>query len=225
MALPNLYNICSTLIASQYVKDNILAIISSICGSEDIQLSLQGTLYQLATQPQSRYIINASGEQLDGIGYIIGVSRPDGYSDEMYRDLLIIQAVSVRSSGTIEQVHNAIASMITPIGSGDAPEIRIREKYPQSIYVVIFELFENLPTNITEAIQAACAAPITVTVSSTNGSQNPFYFGGSTESYVLELNGVPLLVNSSDNIVITQSSLIVGDNIGFGYSEFAGIMG
>lgn len=223
--LPSLYGICSVLLASQYSQPNILKIIASICGASDTDpLTLQNTFYATANQPYTRMISYAEGVQLDGIGDIVGLKRLGGLDDDTYRQLLIGKIATIRSSGTFEQVYDAVATVATSLGTGNTPKIQITERFPLSIEVVIFELFENLPSAIASSIQGACATPVSLSVLCTNAADPIFTFGGATETFTLYVNGAELIVNDTYSIDVTITSRSLTDDEGFGFSRLASLM-
>jgi hypothetical protein len=212
------------LLASQYDQPNIISIIDSLCGSDALELTLQGTLNSIELQPGTREVGTAIGAQLDGIGDIVGVLR-EGRTDDVYRPLVAAQSLKISSSGTFNNVMGAIATLTTQIGSGNTPEARVREIFPQSLYIVIFQVFGAFPANITSIIKQSCAAPIGISIVGTNGQLRPFDFGGATKSFILTLNGIPLEVNSTYQIGLSIVYDEPDSTRGFGVAPFASICG
>ena len=225
--VPDLYSASSLLLASQYKKNNILNIIKSICGDSSLTLTLQGTLQNILDLPKTRFIANAVGVQLDGIGDIVGLKRPDGYSDALYRQLLIGAIVGSKSSGTMDDIYNAIDLAITYDLSDDiVPSIPfiVVERFPQSITVIIYAPSSNIAGQVTSALNKATAAPIGTTVIATEYENNVFSFGGDLRSFILYLNGLPLLLNSTDNLEVTTVYEVQDEEQGFGYGQLADIV-
>jgi len=224
--LPSLASISSELLASQYKKPNIIKIIASICGTSDTDpaLTMQNTLYAIANQPYSRMLNYAQGVQLDGIGDIIGQKRPGGTDDSEYRGLLFSTASSIRSSGTFEQVYNAASNLSTILGTGNTPKILLKERFPLSVEVVIFDLFENISSKIAIYLKGACAASVYLSVICTNAAYKVFLFGGSTQTFVLQVNGAELIVNNTYSISATIASSSLTNDEGFGLSKLANSM-
>lgn len=219
----SLYNDAVSLLASQYIKPNILAVIQSICGDEynPIQATLEGTLAAIESVVASRELATAAGVQLDGIGQIVGLNRPDGATDASYRALLYVQISILRSSGTYDQVYEACALLSTPLG-GTTPRIEIVELFPCSLYIVVYQSATAINPNITEALQSASAAPVNISVATTDGNKQPFRFGGIISSGLLILNGLPLIVNSTDYILVSATYEEQSNTEGWGVGKLAG---
>ena len=220
---PSLYNEAVSLLASQYNKPNLLAVVQALCGEDynPIQTTLEGTLAAIEAVIASRELATAAGAQLDGIGQIVGLTRPDGATDETYRALIYVQISILRSSGTYEQVYEATALLSTPLG-GTTPKIEIVEMFPCSLYIVIYQSVAAINSSIDAALQSASAAPVNISVVTTDGNQTPFRFGGIISSGLLTLNGLPLIVNSTDYILVSATYEEQSSTEGWGVGELAG---
>jgi hypothetical protein len=82
---------------------NLQNLIIALCEpATEIQTQIQNLI-------NDRWINTAVGVQLDGLGEILGLARTPGQSDDSYRQALIFQIQLNVSSGTPEQVINALS--------------------------------------------------------------------------------------------------------------------
>lgn len=223
--LPSLSTICTILLASQYRQPNIEGIIQSICGIASLTLTLQGTFSAIATQPYTRFINNAVGVQLDGIGDIIGLKRLGGEDDESYRSGLKVQISTIRSSGTYEQVYDTVQNVVNPVGSGNNIVAFVKERFPMHVIVIVYAAFSALPSVVSRYVQPALAAPVSATLICTNGVENPFKFGGGYQPYLLEVNGEIYSIGDAQNTPLTINVFVTIQSGGFGESQLASIIG
>lgn len=82
---------------------------------------------------------DAVGEQLDGIGRIVGRAR-EGFSDDRYRDRLRSQIILNLSSGTIPQILDIVALLV-----GTGVRLEMQEFFPAGFHLLAIEI---LPTDL-----------------------------------------------------------------------------
>jgi hypothetical protein len=127
----------------------------------------------------------------------------------------------------MDDIYNAIDLAITYDLSDDiVPSIPfiVVERFPQSITVIIYAPSSNIAGQVTSALNKATAAPIGTTVIATEYENNVFSFGGDLRSFILYLNGLPLLLNSTDNLEVTTVYEVQDEEQGFGYGQLADIV-
>jgi hypothetical protein len=96
--------------------------------------SLEDAAYDMLTQ---RWIDAADGNQLDGLGEIVGEDRR-GREDEVYRDALITRIFLNSASGEPESVIRALNFLW---GTGN---VAFQEIYPAKIQIALFETQASL---------------------------------------------------------------------------------
>jgi hypothetical protein len=78
-------------------------------------LAEQDELALVETQLRElRYLDTAFGAQLDGIGEIVGISRPTGYTDEQYLFVIKVKILSNSTNMNIENFIELIAFVFGP---------------------------------------------------------------------------------------------------------------
>jgi hypothetical protein len=166
--------------------------------------------YDLYTE---RSLERSIGEQLDGIGKIVGLDR-DGRDDADYRSSLIIQIQINKAGGEPESIIAAIRQLFkTEI-------IVFKENYPANyeVYITSNIIVENAKSLIT-SITPAGVGNITLL----QGTDTPFCLDDINLLDVdYDINGDEdnLIVDSSDNRileVVTQG--VVKTCNGFGFAE------
>lgn len=78
-----------------------------------------------------RWLLTASGEQLDGLGRILNVSRA-GYSDLQYVPRIQAAVIRYRSSGRWEQLLQALLLLT------QAESVQMGESFPAKVVAVLF---------------------------------------------------------------------------------------
>ncbi len=154
--IPNYYERAIALLASQF----------QIKMPDGTRTNFQKMLFAIITQIQEiqtqenlliqmRSLDTAQGEQLDGLGQIIGLARIPGQSDALYRQALQFQIFVNESSGTPEQVIQ-ILKFLT-----QANIVFYDEFYPASYLMTTDGLiFPDDPSDIVGVIQASSPAAV-----------------------------------------------------------------
>jgi len=126
-----------------------------------IQSLLRGWLQQVQSLEEAlfelygnRSLDTAIGEQLDGIGEIVGEQRL-GRDDETYRLLLRARIASNRSAGTVQELVDILALLLP------GTSVQIAEQFPASIVVEIQDAIdENLGSEVAILVRRAKAAGV-----------------------------------------------------------------
>ena len=116
--------------------------------------ALEAVMFQLL---EERLPISAAeGEQLDGIGQIVGEER-QGRSDADYREALSTRINLNLSGGTVEDLIKMVQGVM---GSGYTAQIN--DYYPAALEVVINEAVDASfdPTNLNNFLESARAAGV-----------------------------------------------------------------
>jgi hypothetical protein len=94
-----------------HVQQGLARLVTQYQESPNIQKLLTAFIEQVQTIEDSledmntaRYIDDAIGQQLDNLGQIVGITRPPGASDAVYRNLILGQIKINTSQGQPEQV-------------------------------------------------------------------------------------------------------------------------
>lgn len=204
LKINNVYERAIGFLASQYHTPNTQGVVLALCGETSPAFAqYQGIQNLLYAQMQSRWLSNAVGVQLDGIGDIVGIKRIEGQSDASYRIPLQAQVVINNSSGTTYNIAQIAQALSTPLeGNTSPPKISITEYYPQMLYVVIDSAFTSIVSNASALIQNACAAPVAIELVATDGLPFPLSLSGYTYSAQLYLNGQPLALNTVNSLQV-----------------------
>ena len=122
-------------------------------------------------------IANQTGEQLDGIGEIIGQPR-HGYSDDYYRVMLLARIATNVSRGTIEDVISVFRIIST------SNLVKLTELYPAGYEISTSYIIgdEKLQGYLMEMLNAAKPAGVSYQYVSYYDEINGFTFGKSDES-------------------------------------------
>ncbi len=91
---------------------------------------------------EKRFIDDAVGVQLDGLGRIIGASR-NGLADEPYRVQLRVQIRINRSSGTVEDIISVVALLVAVTNT-----IHVRVFPPASFVVILNDAVPAVPMEL-----------------------------------------------------------------------------
>jgi hypothetical protein len=120
-------------------KDNILAIVTYLTTQVT---QLQTMFLQLAVLYQ---VASAEGEQLDGIGQIVGEER-FGRSDEQYRPALLARIRLNLSRGTAEDIIELVRAV-----AGESAIVKIREYFPASFIAEVIDAVDPDTIDLTTA--------------------------------------------------------------------------
>lgn len=148
----NFYERTVALLASQFRGNGInggrtnfqkmlASLVSECYDVNDVELELYG----------ERWLATAVGVQLDGIGEILGLARVSGQSDSNYREALYFQVRINRSTGTPEELIQALAFLT------QATYVQYLEPHPAFYQLYTNGLAENFsipPGELVEAITA-----------------------------------------------------------------------
>lgn len=156
--------------------------------------NVEDVLEQLRSQ---RNIYDAVGEQLDGIGEILGLPRKDGESDSDYRERLQFQIFINSGTGTPEEVI-AILAFLT-----NGTEIGYIEYYPAAYQMSTNgTTFPDPPEELVDALNQASPAGVQyVPITATYGVEVPFVFGLDSEIELL------WVTDPSDPSILTNLQL------------------
>lgn len=137
---------------------------SLICSLIEPIQTLEYTYQDLRTK---RFLETAVGEQLDGIGEIVGLER-QGLTDSEYRTAIQFQ-VSVNSSNGEPEILIAVVKNLT-----GAEVVRVIELSPATI---ILESDGNvIPVNLIQLIEQSAPAGVRIQYTTTFGQEDPFVF-------------------------------------------------
>lgn len=114
----------------------------------------------------------AEGEQLDGIGRIVGLSREPGQDDAEYRDLLFIQIVRNRSNGEPERLIQVLVALTS------STEVELVEYFPASVILTFNGTVTN-PTRIFQIMDSLAAAGVRIGLVQADPDE-PFAFAGGS---------------------------------------------
>lgn len=131
--------------------------------SKQIQ-ELENVAFAMLT---NRFLTLAEGQQLDGLGEIVGEDR-DGRTDAIYKTALGTRISINRSNGEPETLINVLASLT------NATDVKYKELYPASV-----EMTTNgtsIPTTLSENMHKVRAAGVALTIIHAGGTLNPFVF-------------------------------------------------
>lgn len=101
---------------------------------------------------EKRFIDDAVGVQLDGLGQIIGAPR-DGLADEVYRVQLKVQIRINRSSGIVEDIIAVVALLVTN-------PIHVRVFPPASFVVTLNDAVTAIPAELVAPVGNARMAGV-----------------------------------------------------------------
>jgi hypothetical protein len=165
-----------------------------------------------------RAIDTAVGEQLDGLGEILGAERLDGESDDDYRERLKFQIYINNSNGTPEEVI-AVLKFLT-----NANTIWYNElNYAAYQMTTDGTTFPDPPEQLVEAIQSVSPAGVQyVPITATYGVEAPFRFSKDPDFGLLEV--VPSESNLNDvyNVEINTTDVLEVNAGQAGNPDFGG---
>ncbi len=123
---------------------------------------------------QGRGIDSGVGDQLDGIGQIVGQERA-GASDAIYRLRLKARVLLNRSSGTVPQILE-IFELLVP----DATGLELREYFPKSFRLEVEGAVDDATATELENIlqEARAGGTHAALITSSTAKINTFTFGG-----------------------------------------------
>ena len=154
---------------------NLKSLITAIFGTQ-VQ-DIENAIYQLMTRLD---IDNSEGDQLDGIGEIVGQER-QGLSDDLYKLWLKAKIGKNTSEGDLERVIS-IWSLFNP----DATVIHIYEYFPASISIssnsALDPVYASYLTEILGFMQGIVCAGISVSTIIVFDPDNAFGFYGATDA-------------------------------------------
>lgn len=170
--IPNYFERTLALLASQFQLKNPDG---SLTNLQKVVKSLTLQAQELNTQEQllitMRYLNTAEGEQLDGLGQILGLPRIPGQSDQTYREDLQFQIFVNQSNGTPEQMIQILKYLT------DATEIWYIELYPAAYQMITNGLsFPDNPSDLIQAIQNTSPAGVSFAALTATYNVNPFVF-------------------------------------------------
>jgi hypothetical protein len=125
-----------------------------------------------------RNVGGASGEQLDLIGEMVGLSRTG--NDDQYRDDIYFQIFINSSNGESETL---IACLLTVTG---AVKIELIEAPPARVVMTINQATRPIPSNIVAKMHRIKAAGVTLDLQ-LNNSTEQFIFGGDLNASNVEI--------------------------------------
>jgi hypothetical protein len=143
-------------------KDNVARFLETF--SRQIQ-ELENVSFQLLLE---RALCTAVGEQLDGLGSIIGLLR-DSPDDELYRFSLQAEIAVLTSGGTIEDLIQMVDAAL-----GDVPIIQLIESPPAALLIIATEeaidpdVAARVPAKVARAKAAGVLAQFIWSESDTN---------------------------------------------------------
>jgi hypothetical protein len=198
----NVFERSKALLAGQFQelptnlpKTHLQSLIYALCtGGQDLQNTLQTMLTQ-------RWLSTAVGDQLDGIGQILGLARKINQSDSDYREDLTFQIRINNGSGTPEQVIDAAKFF------SDASKVWYEEVYPAAYLIATNGLqFPNPPVDLANAMQKISPAGVRFIGLVLTYNTVPFTFAGDSEVRPLYVApdpdtpsiAVPLEMNTTD---------------------------
>ncbi len=127
---------------------------------------------------QSRWIDNATGVQLDGLGAIIGVAR-DGYDDATYKIRIRARIQSNVSNGTADDVLRVAALLASSTGVS----LAYQDLYPAGFQIILSggTMTADIIQQVSIGVKAARPAGVSYwLLYSLSPKANTFTFGVST---------------------------------------------
>lgn len=115
----------------------------------------------------------AEGEQLDGIGRNVGLSRESGQNDAAYRDLLFIQIVRNLSSGEADRLIQVLDALTSPVF------IDLVEYFPGLVHMTFDGTFVS-GSRLLAIMDSLAAAGVRLVLIQSN--DHPFAFDGKAGS-------------------------------------------
>jgi hypothetical protein len=170
-----------------------------------------------------RSLETSIGDQLDGIGQILGLARLPDESDEDYRERLKFQIFINKANGTPEEVITVLQFLTK------ANQIRYHEYYPAAFQMSTDGLvFPVPPEQLVTAIQSVSPAGVQYTpITATYGVPLPFVFSGDPIVDLLLVapnEADPFdLVNleiDTGNLLAVQAGRVTNPDFGGGFAEF-----
>lgn len=181
---------------------NFQKLIKILCEEKQV---IQDVLWQLKTE---RSLSSAIGQQLDGIGEILGLPRNEGETDEDYRESLQFQVFINSSSGTPEQILTAIKFLTK------ADIVRIFEPFPAFFQLETNGLnFPTPPNDLNDAIFNMSPAGVNYApITATYGVSFPLRTSNfDIRNYLLSVNSNNeslnlLMMPYNENLSVTNAS-------------------
>lgn len=115
---------------------------------------------------EKRFIDDAVGVQLDGLGRIIGASR-NGLADEAYRVQLRVQIRINRSSGTVEDIISVVALLVAVTNT-----IHVRVFPPASFVVTLNDAVAAVPVELVAPVGNARMAGVGTSIEYTQSDDD-----------------------------------------------------
>lgn len=190
--ITNYYERIKALLAAQFQDNpdvipqtNFQKFLASFCtGASDIQTQLNELL-------NDRSIYTAIGVQLDGIGLILDLPRAPGQSDADYREALLFRIKELGSSGTPEDVIDALKFFTK------ADTVFYSDQFPAG-YILTTDgfVFPPNPSDLVSAIQNVSPAGVAIdAILSINiGAPDlliPFAFAGDSTAFPFYVSPEP----------------------------------
>lgn len=163
-----------TALRNTNVEDLIAASVSGLQTVEDAAVQLHG----------KRMLVGAEGDQLDGLGDIVGEAR-QGRSDSRYLTWIKARAKVNRSSGTIEEI-----TEVTRLICSSTASVQVEEQFPHGINVFLSGEEIVNAEEILSILQEMKAGGVRLLVEYTNTDpDNTFTLDSSNPSQGLD-NGI-----------------------------------
>ncbi len=166
---------------AELAKGNLLEVFKGKSGwagildsySAQVQ-DVENVLFELI---EERFLDDAVGVQLDGIGQIVGAPR-EGLSDDDYRLRLRVQILINRSSGTIEDLLEIVALMIQDVTN----TIVLTESFPAYIQIEVTEATTVDGFSVAALVKKAKAGGVRL-VFVWNSTITPFAFDTTDQGF------------------------------------------
>lgn len=195
VAIPNHFERALALLASQFREEGVGG---GYTNFQKLIKALTVSLQELDDLNQdlknNRSLDTAIGQQLDGLGEILGLPRIPGESDDSYRERLRFQLYINSAKGTPEEIIRAVKQIT------QSSFVWYHELYPAAYQLVIDGItFPDPPNLLIESLASIGPAGVQYPpITSTYGSPNPFTFGADSANDLLivtDPNDPSLFVN------------------------------
>jgi hypothetical protein len=193
-ALPDLVAIALSRLTNQFNESTKLRAMV-----EAMIAPLQIALEDSAALKSERWLDTAVGQQLDGLGYIVGESR-QGRTDDEYRDAILFRVFVNTSNATPADMIQGLRTLTKP------DDIQYIEQYPAT--AMLFTDGPNIPSNLQTVMQGLAPAAISdVPIMVSYSRPKPFRFSKTPNNGVLRVNTNSRLTANGFRISVTTAAL------------------